>query len=119
MIEKFKLFVRTKPELSLYVNNGTMTWQKFYEMWNLYGEENEIWNNYIKKEKISNTSSSSTSSTVSNIIDNLKNIDMNEVQKGVESVRKAIDLLQGFIGSGTSSNNKGYTPRNLFKKYDD
>lgn len=118
MIEKFKLFVRTKPELSSYVNDGSMTWQKFYEMWNLYGEENDIWNNYKKKENISKSSSTNTSSSVSNILSNLKNIDMNEVQKGVESVRKAIDLLQGFIVSDTPSN-KTYTPRNLFKKYDD
>ena len=117
MIEKFKLFVRSKPELSSYVNDGSMTWQKFYEMWNLYGEENDIWKNYLKKDN-SMESSNTTSNTVSNILSNLKNIDMNEVQKGVESVRKAIDLLQGFIVSDTSSN-KEYTPRNLFKKYDD
>lgn len=119
MIEKFKLFVRSKPELSSYVNDGSMTWQKFYEMWNLYGEENEIWNNYRKKDTVVNSSTDTNSSTFSNILSNLKNIDMNEVQKGVESVRKAIDLLQGFIVSDTNSNNKGYTPRNLFKKYDD
>jgi hypothetical protein len=118
VIEKFKLFVRTKPELSSYVNEGSMTWQKFYEMWNLYGEDSDIWNKYSKKEESSNLTSDNTSNTVSNILSNLKNIDMNEVQKGVESVRKAIDLLQGFIVSDTPSN-KTYTPRNLFKKYDD
>lgn len=118
MVEKFKMFVRTKPELSSYVNDGSMTWQKFYELWSLYGEDNEVWNKYLKKEKISTSTSTSTTTAVSNIIDNLKNIDMNEVQKGVESVRKAIDLLQGFIVTDTNSK-KGYTPRNLFKKYDD
>ena len=96
MIEKFKLFVRTKPELSSYVNDGSMTWQKFYEMWNLYGEENDIWNNYKKKENITKSSSTNTSSSVSNILSILKNIDMNEVQKGVESTFKFLsNLVEG------------------------
>ena len=34
--EEFKNFVRTKPELIKYVQNGKMTWQKFYD---LYGTD--------------------------------------------------------------------------------
>ena len=38
--EEFKNFVRTKPELIKYVQNGKMTWQKFYELYDLYGTDN-------------------------------------------------------------------------------
>ena len=41
--EEFKNFVRTKPELIKYVQNGKMTWQKFYEMYDLYGEDNIVY----------------------------------------------------------------------------
>ena len=44
--EDFKRFVRSHPELVNYVNKGTMSWQKFYEMYDIYGESNSIWKEY-------------------------------------------------------------------------
>ena len=38
--EEFKTFIKNNPGFIKYVNNGEMTWQKFYEMYDLYGEEN-------------------------------------------------------------------------------
>ena len=46
--EEFKVFVRTKPELVSYVSSGEMTWQKFYEIWNLYGNDEKVWEKYTK-----------------------------------------------------------------------
>ena len=45
-LNDFKNFVKTMPSLSSYVNNGKMTWQKFYDMYSLYGENNNIWDKY-------------------------------------------------------------------------
>ena len=45
--EAFKNFVKTKPELIKFVQNGKMTWQKFYELYDLYGEDEKVWNKYI------------------------------------------------------------------------
>ena len=50
-VDSFKMFVRKNPNLIKYVNNNEMTWQKFYEMYDLYGEEHDIWNDYVKEEK--------------------------------------------------------------------
>jgi hypothetical protein len=55
--EDFKNFVRNKPELASYVTNGDRTWQKFYELYDIYGEDESIWNKYTKK---TNTSSKVT-----------------------------------------------------------
>ena len=49
--EEFKNFVRTKPELIKYVQNGKMTWQKFYETYSLYGKENDVWNKYFNNNE--------------------------------------------------------------------
>ena len=38
--ETFKEFIRNKPYLIDYVNDNTMSWQKFYELYDLYGENN-------------------------------------------------------------------------------
>ena len=38
-----------------------MTWQKFYEIYDLYGKDNAIWNDYLgKKETISNITNNTT-----------------------------------------------------------
>ena len=42
-VDSFKMFVRKNPNLIKYVNNNEMTWQKFYEMYDLYGEDNIVY----------------------------------------------------------------------------
>ena len=41
-LDNFKNFVKNNPHLITYVNNGSYTWQKFYEMYDLYGEKHDI-----------------------------------------------------------------------------
>ena len=35
--EEFKNFARLHPELVTYIKNGNMSWQKFYEIYDIYG----------------------------------------------------------------------------------
>ena len=118
--EEFKAFVRTKPELISYVSSGEMTWQKFYEIWSLYGNDDKIWNKYKVKEEVKNQGNKEGFSILS-LIDSIKKVDMNQVQKGVSSMQKAIELLQGLSTSKTTSqsNTSSYQPRQLFKKFED
>ena len=118
--EEFKVFVRTKPELISYVSSGEMTWQKFYEIWSLYGNDDKIWNKYKVKEEVKNQGNNEGFS-ISSLIDSIKKVDMNQVQKGVSSMQKAIELLQGLSTSKTTSqsNTSSYQPRQLFKKFED
>ena len=46
---------------------------------------------------------------------------MDQVQKGVNSLQKIIELLQGFtLGAGDENvSDTGYKPRQLFKKFED
>ena len=46
----FKEFVKNNPSLLKFVKEEKMTWQKFYEMYDLYGENHEVWNEYINKK---------------------------------------------------------------------
>lgn len=121
--EEFKTFVRTKPELASYVTDGSMTWQKFYELWSLYGNDNKIWDDYPKKSVTTSarTSSNSNNFSFSSIVDSLKKVDMDSVQKGINSVQKAVELLQGFTAKDalSSSSSSGYEPRQLFKRFED
>ena len=47
--ESFKLFAKKHPELATKVINNDISWQKLYELYEIYGEDNTIWNNYICK----------------------------------------------------------------------
>ncbi len=118
MKEEFKAFVRKRPELIKYVNSGEMTWQRFYEQWSLYGEDEKIWNKYKANEQ---ENSSQDSFNLGTIADMIKKLDMNSVQKGVSSLQKVIELLQGFTLKDASSSTlqKEYEPRQLFKKFED
>ena len=45
--EEFKQFAKENPKLIKFVKNNEMTWQKFYEMYDLYGKDENIWKDYI------------------------------------------------------------------------
>lgn len=125
-INNFKSFVRKNPNLIAYVRDGSMSWQKFYELYDLYGEDNSIWDSYINK-KIDNTITSRTSDNSSksnfslgNILDMAKNIDANRLSDGISSLQKAIGLFGDIISKDSaSSTTSSYTPRPIYRKFDD
>ena len=51
-IDNFKSFVRRNPNLITYVREKNTSWQEFYELYDLYGEDPTIWNKYLNKEFI-------------------------------------------------------------------
>ena len=95
--EKFKAFIRTKPELAEYVNNGTMTWQKFYELYDIYGEDNNIWKNYKQKQEIK----------VSEILDKFK---PEVFQKHLENASKVLDIFGEFATKSENNINNNVKP---------
>lgn len=123
--EEFKVFVRKKPELIKYVTNGEMTWQKFYELWSLYGEDNAVWDKYNQRPEETRAATNTATNkeetfSFSSLVDSIKKVDMNSVQKGINSMQKAIELLQGLTTKGAASAaTEGYKPRQLFKKFED
>ena len=50
-IEEFKTFVKDNPSLIKFVKNNEMTWQKFYEIYDIYGNEESAWSEFISKDK--------------------------------------------------------------------
>lgn len=125
--EDFKRFVRSHPELVNYVNKGSMSWQKFYEMYDIYGESNSIWNNYRVTSDTNNTNTinqttSTRSSTVGDtslkdLFNMVKKIDLDSVKKGAEGLQKAIALVQDFNFGSKPTNN--YQARPLYKHLED
>lgn len=119
--EEFKGFVKKHPELITHVNNNTMSWQKFYDMYDLYGEDTNVWKNYFQKREEPVSSSNKTES-VKELFNMIKNVDLNSVQKGISGMQKAIGLIQE-LGIGTAANTNSnvdnYEPRPMYKNFED
>ncbi len=108
--DAFKEFVRKNPHLADYVINNKMTWQQFYEIYDLYGAEDSIWNNFRNKEdNISNP-------TIKDILSLIKGIDLKTVQKALTSINKAIDVFKNF---NNKEDNTIYEERPKYKYFED
>lgn len=121
--EAFKEFARRHPELAVKVMQGDVSWQKLYELYDIYGENHSVWDNYINKEEKDRTiKNESTPTTFKEFFNTFKNMDMDSVQKGVTNLQKTIGLLQdlGLASLGkTTGNTNNYQPRPLYKKFED
>ena len=120
-IDNFKLFVKNNPNLITYVKNNTMSWQKFYELYDLYGEDNNVWNEYLNKDTTVNTTKteSKKSNKFSDILDMAKNLDTNKLQDGISSVQKAIGLIGDILVQDKKPDASTYNPRPIYRRFDD
>lgn len=123
--EEFKAFVKENPRLVKYIKNGEMTWQKFYEIYDIYGNNDEVWGKYFNKledeTSINESDTSKENFSVSDLINMVKNVDLNSVQKNITNISKALGLVQSLItkDDSTSQVENTYTPRPLYKKFED
>lgn len=120
-VDNFKSFVKKNPRLVTFVRNGSMSWQKFYEIYDLYGEEDKIWSEYLREEKKEENirKSGKGTNTFSNILEMAKNIDANKLQDGISSIQKAIGLFGDMLIKDKTDTNNNYTPRPIYRRFDD
>ena len=119
--EDFKSFVRRNPNLVNRVNNNETTWQKLYEMYDLYGEDNSVWNEYLNSNQDRSTRvTPANEMAFKELINMVKNIDLEKVRSGIEGVQKTISLVQD-LGFGNSNNRvrEEYQGRPLYQHFDD
>lgn len=94
--EEFKQFARMHPELVGYVKNKEMTWQQFYELYDIYGTEESAWSSYLGAK--SATATEAVTDAMGTITDKLKNIDINSIQEHIKTAQKALDLVSELTG---------------------
>ena len=90
--DAFKEFARSHPELINYLkNNSNMNWQKLYEIYDIYGEDEKVWEPYFTRNN--NT----------NISDMIKNVDTKKVQEHIGTAQKALNLIQELTTKGAEN----------------
>lgn len=105
--EQFKMFVKNNPELIKIIQDGKMTWQNLFEIYDLYGEDKEKWKSYLGAE----TSVRNPNISLGAIGELVKKVDLNSIQKHINTAQKAINLFQdmavGKSAKGAVSKVKG------------
>lgn len=108
-IDTFKTFARLHPEFAKNVIDNKVSWQKLYEIYEIYGEDSSIWKDYqMGTNLISNSKDPITS--FKELISTIRNVDLDSFQKGISNLQKTIGLLQE-IGIGSSREEKEGQPK--------
>ena len=94
--EQFKEFVKKNPILIKYVDSNEMTWQKFYEMYDLYGENDSVWDKYLESNKTKSISDITKTSAFTDFIAFLKTINLDSLQEGIGSIQRVLGVFQDF-----------------------
>ena len=106
--ESFKSFARKHIELANSVVDGKASWQKLYEIYEIYGENSKVWDTYFSNEDVSNN--------ITGIINKVKDIDMESLQKGIENIQKVLGLVKGLsFGSDKNISNE----RAVYERFQD
>ena len=120
--EAFKGFVRENPSLMRFVKNGEMTWQKFFEMYDMYGTNNSVWDDYLK-EAVATAAVTATSSTPSisfnDVVNWVKGIDLDSVQSGINNIQRVVGMVQDFAKKDNTPEKEVYKPRPVYKHFED
>lgn len=88
--ESFIKYARNHPEFANYVLNGKVTWQQLYEIYEIYGEDNNIIDNY--------NSNNIDLNSFKDVFKVIKNIDLDSIQNSIGSLQKTIGLIQDIGG---------------------
>ncbi len=85
--EDFKKFIINHPEFIDYVKQNKSSWQSMFELYDLYGEDMNIWNRYI---------STPTNETINlkGLFNTLKNINLDSLEENISSIQKAVSLVE-------------------------
>ena len=118
--DSFKIFVKKHPSLINYVKNNEMTWQKFYEIYDIYGEDNNVWDKYFSSTTTQTPSISLGDTSLKEIFNMVKKVDLNTVKRGVEGLQKVVGLAQDLANvKGNQVNTKPYQSRPIYKYFED
>ena len=112
--EEFKGFVKEHPELVTYVRDKKNTWQDFYEIYDMYGPDEAVWNKY--------TDDLPRSLPIAELTNIVKSINMDTIQKHIGNAQKAISIIQELTAkNGVSTIQAGIpkSPRPITKFFGD
>lgn len=127
--DEFKTFIRDKPFLKEKVRSGETSWQELFERYDLYGKEDEIFQekkkeekqqekndseeNVSKEEKSEKTESKSDDS-LSSFFNMISGIDVDKISDGLNGMKKILNILSEVTAGDEAG---GFSSRRTQKPY--
>ncbi|HHY74497.1 MAG TPA: hypothetical protein GX497_14995 [Bacillus bacterium] len=117
---EFKEFVSKHPGIVKEVRAKEKSWQELFEDWYMFGDDDAMWDQYKTESKSEVVPKKSRlrleSDFLAQIMGIVKNIDVDEVQKHINSVSGAIanvqQIIEQFQGFRPNNNQMIPGPRN-------
>ena len=118
--DEFKSFVSSHPDLVSIVSSKKKTWQDLFEVFDLYGSDEALWDKYLKN--VSPRVQESSSSSIAELTRLFKNVNIDNVQKYIDTAQKAIGIVQELTGgtsTGAAASSGPTNPRPINKIFED
>lgn len=100
--EEFKKFVASHPALVDVVRKKTHSWQDLFEVYDLYGTDEKLWDRYLKNDQTFTDDAKLNS--LGELTKLFKNVNIDNVQKYIDTAQKAIGVIQELTGAGAVAN---------------
>ena len=88
--ESFKDFARLHPELATQVVNNKISWQKLYELYDIYGTNSSVWNTYLQ----SPSKEISKETTLNDIVTTIKGVDLNSSKRNTKYAKSYLTFTR-------------------------
>lgn len=98
-VDNFKNFMYKHPEFIDYAKNNNVSWQTFYELYDIYGENEDVWKKYTSKSITDNIN-------LKNILNTVKNINLDSLEENISSIQKAVMLIEELTKSTSKEKNE-------------
>lgn len=85
-LKEFKAFLKTIPSIKEDVLNHRYTWQEIYEIYTMYGENDNFFKPY-KEHPIENM----------NVLEIIKNIDLEALSSSLQSIEKVLGIVSNLL----------------------
>ena len=121
--EEFKTFVSSHPDLVSVVSSKKHTWQELFEVFDLYGSDENAWRKYLDNSNLNSNNTASNASSIGELTKLFKNINIESVQKYIDTAQKAIGIVQelsgGAVGAAAASSSGPEVARPINKIFED
>ncbi len=123
-LDSFKRFVKTKPHLAYKVHSGLTTWQKLYEIYDVYGPNHDIFDDGTKnlerevrnKEVNLNTNEEANAGTwregFTSILKALQDIDIDKLSDNLNSLKNIFSIFE-------RPKTPPVTPKRPYRRFED
>lgn len=119
-LDNFKTFVKKNPKLLKHIKSGDMSWQKFYEIYDIYGEEESAWKDYLTPDVATKAAAAATGAVgFADLMNWVKTLDLGSIQSGIGNVQRVLGLVQDLSSKDPKKPKEEYKPRPLYKHFED